>query len=383
MLDVVCVWYIVEYGYHLSFARLLKKRSLDEEFRGRLSFAQLQTLFLGLGFSTPRHHRMTATQLEADAKQLHLSSSSSLSSEETLQLFRKVSSASFRILLCVLCVCVCVCLCVLVQRWRIPMQKDKLWLFFVVVDIIVSQWNKIVFISMVYSNTIIRFIIMHIHCFLTYPYSWNIPGTDRRKWKRRIWPSRADDITVGVITNILHLKIWYKLRSMWWTKRTMMMIRRNTAVSPCHWNLPNTWSQLPRDFRWMLQRMMMMMKKMRHLIGTTNDNDWRIKSLSISSVLPIPDDVKWQIKNTFRWKFTIWLACQCWFFYFVVVPINHHTYDGGVWVDAAHILRCKRFGGWTGVVSIYFGVGAIHELCREQRYIRYVTMKNGVGGLLC
>lgn len=55
---------------------------------GRLDFAQLQTLYLGLGFTTPR--RMTQRQLRQEAQQVLGQQQESLSLEETLQLFQKV-----------------------------------------------------------------------------------------------------------------------------------------------------------------------------------------------------------------------------------------------------------------------------------------------------
>ena len=62
--------------------------ALDDHCQGRLDFAQLQTLYLGLGFSVPRR-RMTEQHLCSDAQRLGLYQDS-LSLHETLKLFRKV-----------------------------------------------------------------------------------------------------------------------------------------------------------------------------------------------------------------------------------------------------------------------------------------------------
>ena len=62
--------------------------ALDDECQGRLGFVQLQTLYLGLGFSVPRR-RMTAEHLQQDARQCGFGQDS-LSLAETLKLFKQV-----------------------------------------------------------------------------------------------------------------------------------------------------------------------------------------------------------------------------------------------------------------------------------------------------
>lgn len=64
--------------------------ALDLECTGRLSFSELQTLYLGLGFSSPR--RMTEEILRKDAKECGLLCQDSLSLEDTLKLFKKVNN---------------------------------------------------------------------------------------------------------------------------------------------------------------------------------------------------------------------------------------------------------------------------------------------------
>lgn len=64
--------------------------ALDVECRARLSFDELQTLYLGLGFSSAR--RMTVQQLRQDARRhgVYHGHDDSLSLPETLKLFQKV-----------------------------------------------------------------------------------------------------------------------------------------------------------------------------------------------------------------------------------------------------------------------------------------------------
>ena len=60
-----------------------------DECQGRLSFAQLQTFYLGLGFTVPCR-RMTVEHLQQDARRLRLGDDSFLTLAETLQLFQQV-----------------------------------------------------------------------------------------------------------------------------------------------------------------------------------------------------------------------------------------------------------------------------------------------------
>jgi hypothetical protein len=64
--------------------------ALDGECQGSLGFANLHTLYLGLGFATPR--RMTVEYLKKDARAMGYSEDV-LSLEETFKLFAKVRKA--------------------------------------------------------------------------------------------------------------------------------------------------------------------------------------------------------------------------------------------------------------------------------------------------
>jgi Ca2+-binding EF-hand superfamily protein len=63
--------------------------ALDADCEGSLGFANLLTLYLGLGFATPR--RMTVAHLEKDARALGYREDA-LSLEQTIKLFAKVSA---------------------------------------------------------------------------------------------------------------------------------------------------------------------------------------------------------------------------------------------------------------------------------------------------
>jgi hypothetical protein len=62
----------------------------DDDCRGKLTFVQLQTLYLGLGFTDPKS-RMAVEDLQEDARKIGLNDQS-LTLDQTLQLFRKVSA---------------------------------------------------------------------------------------------------------------------------------------------------------------------------------------------------------------------------------------------------------------------------------------------------
>lgn len=65
---------------------------LDEECQGSLTFEQLQTLYLGLGYTSPE--RMTVEHLQHDAQEALGYFEPSLSLEETLKLMSKVRGCS-------------------------------------------------------------------------------------------------------------------------------------------------------------------------------------------------------------------------------------------------------------------------------------------------
>ena len=69
--------------------------ALDEENRtGRLDYAQIQTLYLGLGYNDCGRRRMTVQDLQADAQALGLPATD-LSLPEVLQLFESVGQAEW------------------------------------------------------------------------------------------------------------------------------------------------------------------------------------------------------------------------------------------------------------------------------------------------
>ena len=70
--------------------------ALDVECRGRLSFSQLQTLYLGLGFGTTEAtRRMSESTLKHDALHLLGYYADKLSLDETLRLFQNVGDMTF------------------------------------------------------------------------------------------------------------------------------------------------------------------------------------------------------------------------------------------------------------------------------------------------